>query len=63
MQQKLYQANLTSLEADLKAAWMDCECKAEQLADSEKKFEVQTDELIIIKEHQAGWRKKALYMK
>ena len=44
-------------------AWMDCECKAEQLADSEKKFEVQTDELIITKEHQAGWRKKQPYMK
>lgn len=47
MQQKLYQAYLKSVTADLKAAQMDCECKAEQLADLEKKFEVQTDELTI----------------
>ena len=45
MQQKLHEANFKSLTADLELAWIYCDRKDEELADIQKKFEIQAEEL------------------
>ena len=64
MQQRLYEANIKSLTADLNAAYIDVDRKQELLSDLEKKSDIQAEELEITKQHFGRVQDKAtLYEK